>query len=272
MSARTKRKNPAINPEDQGLSEDALLMWAELTESDIDTLDRVNDAEFRDAIAWGQRRWSKKRIAAALGELEAAGILDRTARTLEPPASEQGVTSYVAASGVLVQVKVTVFSEQEVDHPQVVVPDSYAFDEMARSFRKTGRPLIRPTRQSLYWCTTEDHDEDWFMVAPSAFLARSYFASHEGYGREDVQADWVAPVPDSAIEGENGDWPSDDLLRACGGEFLPYQPIGGPEEDRRRQLMGAVTKAVRFGSRTYVAGDIVANQPETAQRLRSKQN
>jgi hypothetical protein len=40
----------------------------------------------------------------------------------------------------------------------------------------------------LYWCTTDDHDEDWFIFAESARRARAYHENYEGYGAGDAQA------------------------------------------------------------------------------------
>jgi hypothetical protein len=40
----------------------------------------------------------------------------------------------------------------------------------------------------LYWCTTDDHDEDWFIFAASARQARAYHEDYEGYGRGDASS------------------------------------------------------------------------------------
>ena len=40
----------------------------------------------------------------------------------------------------------------------------------------------------LYWVTTADHDEDWFIFAESARSARSYHEHYEGYGKGDARA------------------------------------------------------------------------------------
>jgi hypothetical protein len=40
----------------------------------------------------------------------------------------------------------------------------------------------------LYWCTTDDHDEDWFIFANSARQARAYHENYEGYGKGDARA------------------------------------------------------------------------------------
>jgi len=40
----------------------------------------------------------------------------------------------------------------------------------------------------LYWVTTDDHDEDWFIFAESARHARSYHEDYEGYGKGDAHS------------------------------------------------------------------------------------
>ena len=40
----------------------------------------------------------------------------------------------------------------------------------------------------LYWVTTQDHDEDWFIFAESAKNARTYHEDYEGYGNGDAHS------------------------------------------------------------------------------------
>jgi hypothetical protein len=40
----------------------------------------------------------------------------------------------------------------------------------------------------LYWVTTQDHAEDWFIFAGSDLQARSYHEHYEGYSKGDAQA------------------------------------------------------------------------------------
>jgi hypothetical protein len=39
----------------------------------------------------------------------------------------------------------------------------------------------------LYWVTTHDHDEDWFILAESAKSARAYHEYYEGYDKGDAR-------------------------------------------------------------------------------------
>jgi hypothetical protein len=40
----------------------------------------------------------------------------------------------------------------------------------------------------LYWVTTDDHAEDWFIFSASARQARAYHEDYEGYGKGDANS------------------------------------------------------------------------------------
>jgi len=40
----------------------------------------------------------------------------------------------------------------------------------------------------LYWVTSEDHDEAWFLFAESAKSARAFHEDYEGYGKGDARS------------------------------------------------------------------------------------
>jgi hypothetical protein len=46
----------------------------------------------------------------------------------------------------------------------------------------------KPQTVKLYWVTTQDHAEDWFIFADSAKSARVYHEYHEGYGKGDANS------------------------------------------------------------------------------------
>lgn len=126
-------------------------------------------------------------------------------------------------------------------------------------------PREKQKHFSLYWCTTDDGDEDWFVVADSAQAARRYHEHAEGYERGGATAERVARLPSELVRNEawfdpetakpntRAGWPSDAMLRCCGGEvaMLPRELL--------RESMGVVCKVVRFGNRVYRAGDVVTN-------------
>ncbi len=73
-------------------------------------------------------------------------------------------------------------------------------------------------KRILYWVMTEDHDEDWFVVASSAKKAARYHEREEGYGKGDAFAEKAVCIPDET-EAETG-WPTRELLLELGAKFL----------------------------------------------------
>jgi len=84
---------------------------------------------------------------------------------------------------------------------------------LKRKLTRTPRPL------TLYWCSTEDHHEDWFVVARSATEAVRFFESCEGY-EDETFAEALTAVPDALQDDQHLGWPSDELLVACGARIL----------------------------------------------------
>ncbi|MCW8830734.1 MAG: hypothetical protein OQK32_04340 [Gammaproteobacteria bacterium] len=70
----------------------------------------------------------------------------------------------------------------------------------------------------LYWVTTEDHDEDWFIVASSLEEAAMRHEDMEGYDAGEAQAEDILDIPDG-VYAESG-WPSKELLLNVGAKFL----------------------------------------------------
>jgi len=71
---------------------------------------------------------------------------------------------------------------------------------------------------NLYWVETEDHDEDWFVVARNEQEAVAFHEESEGYEEGDAVATFIVQIPAGA-EGAAG-WPTHELLEACGANIL----------------------------------------------------
>jgi hypothetical protein len=122
---------------------------------------------------------------------------------------------------------------------------------------------------ALYWCTTADGSENWFVVAASAGQAAKYHEDHEGYDRGDADAERIVSLPPQLHTGTR--WrdgpkgqllasagsPSDELLLACGAEIAEAAlgPLG--------QRLGDVGKAVRLGDRVFRPGSVVETVAES---------
>ena len=74
----------------------------------------------------------------------------------------------------------------------------------------------------LFWVTTEDHDEDWFVVASNAEEACKFHEDVEGYAIGDATAEEILNIPET-ITAKPG-WPSDELLLAVGAKFIMEEP------------------------------------------------
>jgi hypothetical protein len=82
----------------------------------------------------------------------------------------------------------------------------------------------RPKRKlQLWWCWTDDHDEDWFVVAGHGFDAVRFFEEQEGYEEGDAQAQSVLTLPEEFQDERYVGWPRDELLVACGARVLRSQ-------------------------------------------------
>jgi hypothetical protein len=128
--------------------------------------------------------------------------------------------------------------------------------------------MNRTPEWMLFWCTTEDHDEDWFVVAKTAAEAASFHEDEEGYDEGDATAELVCVLPASeqAAAAERGThWPTEETLLACGAELLPNIPQDGGNALRR--VMGSGARVVRIGGRTFGEGDIVANAQRNVGKL-----
>jgi hypothetical protein len=82
----------------------------------------------------------------------------------------------------------------------------------------------------LYWVTTQDHDEDWFIFAESARQARTFHEDYEGYDKGDAHSRLIVSKV-TLKEFMNGTPP-------CNAQFQDLFQIGfenaGTSPNRRR--------------------------------------
>ena len=95
----------------------------------------------------------------------------------------------------------------------------------------------------LYWVTTEDHDEDWFVVAESSREAARFFEDFEGYDPGDAVAEAVLDIPGD-VRAEMG-WPPDELLEALGASALTSDGTRVVEIGGRRFAEGLLEETLR---------------------------
>ncbi len=101
-----------------------------------------------------------------------------------------------------------------------------------------------PSPFKLYWCETEDHGEDWFIIARSITSACRIHEDEEGYGRGDADAELICELPSFLQKTTEAGWPSRAVLEGCGGEILK----GTGDDDQPR--------VVRIDGRVFGEGDV----------------
>jgi len=93
----------------------------------------------------------------------------------------------------------------------------------------------------LYWCTSADHAEDWFIFADNAQQARAYHEDYEGYGVGDSHSRLI--VSDLGLtKFTNGEPPCHAQMRELFA--LGFEDAGSVPNQR----------CVRFEGKTYTEG------------------
>ena len=90
----------------------------------------------------------------------------------------------------------------------------------------------------LYWVTTEDHYEDWFVFAASPEEATRYFENYEGYNEGDAEAEEILGISDD-LQVEKG-WPSRELLEKLGFKYISNEHTRVVELWGRKFVEGAM--------------------------------
>jgi len=95
----------------------------------------------------------------------------------------------------------------------------------------------------LYWVTTEDHEEDWFVIAISEKEAAKFHEDMEGYDPGDAIAEAILDIPEE-IPAEIS-WPSDEFLKALGATFICDSPSRVVEISGRKFCEGLMDATIR---------------------------
>ena len=104
--------------------------------------------------------------------------------------------------------------------------------------------LVEKPQLNLYWCWTDDHDEDWFVVARSGAGARRFHENAEGYDAGDAASMRIARVPPEFCRTGRSRWPSRRLLEACGDEIERWETPRVVTIKRRRYVEGMLDHEV----------------------------
>lgn len=95
---------------------------------------------------------------------------------------------------------------------------------------------------NLYWVTTEDHHEDWFIVAATSEEACEFHENSEGYDPGEANAEKVLNIPKN-LYMETG-WPSEELLITLGAKFIQKGNIRVVEIEGRKFSEGMLESLI----------------------------
>jgi hypothetical protein len=96
----------------------------------------------------------------------------------------------------------------------------------------------KPKPISLYWVTTEGHQEDWFILARNSRQAASYHVHYEGYETGDATAERIMGIA-TDLGGQIPRHAQIEDLKKLGFEILRANPSG---------------RSVRLNGRTFAEG------------------
>jgi hypothetical protein len=96
---------------------------------------------------------------------------------------------------------------------------------------------------NLYWVTTEDHAEDWFVLANSAKEAATFHEDAEGYAPGNATAEQILEIPGKVTT--NAGWPSDEILKSCGAKFISEAPTRVVEIGNRKFCEGLLESTIQ---------------------------
>jgi hypothetical protein len=103
--------------------------------------------------------------------------------------------------------------------------------------------MARP-RLKVYWCETDDHHEDWFVVARRAAEAVRFFRAYEGYGDAHVRAELAMVLPTGCQDDRLRGWPARELLEAGGARIVRWETPRVVERGGRRWVEGMLEHQV----------------------------
>jgi hypothetical protein len=108
---------------------------------------------------------------------------------------------------------------------------------------------------TLFWVSTRDHDEDWFVFARSSVSACRFHEDYEGYNRDDAKARKVL----GGIVWKEGD----ELPRHA--QIPDLRPLGF------NVLRVKPYRVVRLGGKTFKEGQLEALIEDAINKVRMKE-
>src|SRR5205823_5595168 len=103
------------------------------------------------------------------------------------------------------------------------------------------RPM-QPRATCLYWVTTKDHDEDWFILAASRKSAAEFFENAEGYSPGDATAIFLETLPAKRVFEEG--YATYSLVRQLGYKKISKNRLSLYRKRGKTFLEGSVAYRV----------------------------
>jgi hypothetical protein len=118
----------------------------------------------------------------------------------------------------------------------------------------------------LYWATTTDGYEDWFVVAKSKKEAAEFHEYAEGFDPEYANAKLICSIPKELIEKykiNEANWPSLELIGELGGKIISDANPRRVNFNGKIYKEGTFTESIFFDSIVSDAGVYVLNIQKT---------
>jgi len=112
--------------------------------------------------------------------------------------------------------------------------------------------MRRNSKVNLYWVSTRDHDEDWFIFAKTARSAEKYHEDYEGYDPRDATAEQILQLEPGKVSGSIPRHAQIEDLVRLGFEVLNSDPNG---------------RSARLNDRTFVEGYLESLAAEVSDNL-----
>lgn len=120
---------------------------------------------------------------------------------------------------------------------------------------------------NLFWVETEDHHEDWFVVAHDQRQAEAFFERDGGYEMGDANAVFICALKESVESTPR--WPTMELLEACGAKILRTETPRVVEINNRQFCEGLLENEILQASDNLFEAQGQGRPNKTKPRTRS---
>jgi hypothetical protein len=109
----------------------------------------------------------------------------------------------------------------------------------------------------LYWATTQDGYENWFVFAESCEGAADFHESAEGFNPGDASAQYICDISEDLIRKYkliDAGWPNHELLKDLGGKIITESNPRKVNINGRIYIEGTFSEGIFFDSEDELTG------------------